>query len=210
MTSRNTPDEHLDLYVNKIDQLSSTFWELCAKSSLVIPGGERLLLFETGCRAQLLGDAFGVASFFVIVEHVGLNFAYEVVKGTTGVVEIHLHQELAAALVHFAPLAWLVQPQLLDNVVGPMLRKLQVELGIWDVVFLELLLDLFLFVVGLEHLVDVQIAMLLEHPVGRLVLSPRFQQRLFASPVLQLVAEIRAQLGPRSFASPVVRIVRVD
>ena len=57
---------------------------------------------------------------------------------------------------------------------------------------------------------NVQIAMLLEHPVGRLVFSPRFQQRLFAPPVLQLVAEIRAQLGPRSFASPVVRIVRVD
>ena len=73
-----------------------------------------------------------------------------------------------------------------------MLRKLQVELGIRDVVFLEPLLDLFFFVVGLEHLVNVQIALPCEHPVGQAVLTPAVEERLLARSIFHLVAQFGA------------------
>ena len=144
-------------------------------SSLPVPGSQSLLLFEAGRCAQLLLVAKSVPSIFGIVEQVGLNFADEVVQGAARVVEIHLNQELATAIVHFGSLTRFVQAQLGDNIFGAVLGKLQVELGIRDVVFLEPLLDLFFFVVGLEHLVKEQIAMLLEHPVGWRILTPCLQ-----------------------------------
>ena len=81
-------------------------------SSLAVPRSESLLLFETGRCAQLLLVAKSVASIFGVVEHIGLNFADEVVQGAARVVEIHLNQELAAALVHFGSLTCLVKAQL--------------------------------------------------------------------------------------------------